>query len=305
MSVRLAKAKADRGKDRWIVIVDDHDVRELPTEMDLAYLLARPSAVRRQIVDEVAQTGRRWRSGLDRLSAPIDDDTEVWAAGVTYEMSRDARIEESADGDVYARVYDAERPELFFKAIGWRVSGPHAPIGTRADSSWDVPEPELALVVDSDGVVAGYTICNDVSSRSIEGANPLYLPQAKIFRGCCAIGPWIVPEWELGDVDNLAIRLRITRDGAMLWSGETSTSKLHRTLTSLVEFLYRGDVFPHGVILATGTCVVPPTDVSLTDGDVVVVDIDKVGELVNPVRRGMSAFAPLRPRCGRSAPTGK
>lgn len=294
--MRLAKVRASEREARWVVIVGDENIRELPPGMDLAHLLGLQFDRRRQVLTEAAQAGPRWTRGLADLLAPLDDDTEVWAAGVTYETSREARIEESGTADVYARVYDAVRPELFFKAVGWRVSGPGAPIGTRADSTWDVPEPELALVIDSAGVVAGYTVCNDVSSRSIEADNPLYLPQAKIFRGSCSVGPWIVPEWEIVDPRVLSIELEIMRDGAILWAGKTSTAKLHRTPDNLVQFLYSGDVFPHGVILSTGTSVVPGSEISLTDGDTVTIAIGEVGELVNPVRRDPAAFSELRPR---------
>ena len=220
------------------------------------------------------------------LRAPVDDDTEVWAAGVTYQVSREARMAESGDADVYARVYDAERPELFFKSIGRRVRGPGEPIGVRADSAWDVPEPELALVCTASGEIAGYTIVNDVSSRSIEGENPLYLPQAKMYRGSCAAGPWIVPASELPDPYALAVAVSIRRAGEVRWAGETSTARLHRRLADLVAWLYRGDDFPRGVVLATGTSAVPGPDVTLEADDEVTLEIEGVGVLRNPVRRG-------------------
>ncbi|MGV9296678.1 fumarylacetoacetate hydrolase family protein [Amycolatopsis sp. NPDC003676] len=223
------------------------------------------------------------------LRAPVDDDTEVWAAGVTYEVSREARMEESGDADVYARVYEAERPELFFKSVGHRVRGPGEPIGVRDDSTWDVPEPELALVCNANAEIVGYTIVNDVSSRSIEGENPLYLPQAKTYRGSCAAGPWIVPAQDIPDPYALGITVEIHRAGARRWAGETSTSRLHRRIPDLVSWLYRGDVFPRGAVLATGTSAVPGPDVTLEEDDEVTIMIEGIGTLRNPVRRGRSA----------------
>jgi 2-dehydro-3-deoxy-D-arabinonate dehydratase len=221
------------------------------------------------------------------LLAPVDGRTEVWACGVTYETSREARVEESEQAaDVYELVYDAERPELFFKSAAWRVSGPGQPIGVREDSTLDVPEPELALVVNRLGEVVGYTICNDVSSRSIEGENPLYLPQAKVYSGACGLGPWITPAWEVPDPYQLGIRLTIDRDGAQAWDGRASTSSLHRRLDDLVGYLMRGDTHPDGAILSTGTCLVPPPPFSLTAGDLVTIAIDGIGTLTNPVVRG-------------------
>jgi 2-dehydro-3-deoxy-D-arabinonate dehydratase len=255
---------------------------------------------------EVSSLAELWRSRVDDLRdrlaagqdgavdladadllAPVDGRTEVWAAGVTYEISREARIEESEkSADVYAQVYEADRPEVFFKSVAWRVRGPGAAIGVRADSEVDVPEPELALVVNRHGEIAGYTICNDVSSRSIEGANPLYLPQAKLFSGGCALGPGITPVWEIADPYTLGITLTVERDGAQEWHGTTNTSLLHRRLDELVDWLMRGDVHPDGVVLSTGTCLVPPPPFTLQEGDVVHIAVDGIGTLTNPVRRG-------------------
>lgn len=216
--------------------------------------------------------------------APVDEQ-EVWAAGVTYERSRDARMEESSQEDLYARVYDAERPEIFFKAPAWRCVGDHQPVAIRHDSSWDVPEPELALVIDTNGEIAGYTIGNDVSSRSIEGDNPLYLPQAKIYSGSCALGPWILLPSELPDPLALDIRLRIERGGDEYWTGQTSTSQFHRPLDALVECLYSALDFPAGSVLLTGTGIVPPSEFTLESGDSVTIEIDGIGTLTNHVYR--------------------
>lgn len=221
------------------------------------------------------------------LLAPVDGSTEVWACGVTYQVSREARVEESEQAaDVYQLVYDADRPELFFKSVAWRVRGPGQAIGIRTDSEVDVPEPELALVVNRFGEIVGYTICNDVSSRTIEGENPLYLPQAKIYFGSCALGPWITPVWQVPDPYRLDIGLTITRDGRDAWQGRASTSQLHRRLDDLVGYLMRGDIHPDGVVLSTGTCLVPDAPFTLRDGDTVHITIGSIGTLTNPVRRG-------------------
>lgn len=216
------------------------------------------------------------------LRAPVDEQ-EVWAAGVTYRRSRDARIEESSQQDVYSQVYDAPRPEIFFKAAAWRCAGDRARIGIRHDSTWNVPEPELTLVVDSSGKIAGYTIGNDVSSRSIEGENPLYLPQAKTYYGSCALGPWIVLPEELTDPQNLRIAIEVERDGESTWSGETSTSQMHRSFDELVAYLYAAIDFPSGALLMTGTGLVPPPDFTLQANDQVTIEIEGIGKLTNPV----------------------
>jgi len=186
----------------------------------------------------------------------------------------------------YALVYEAERPELFFKSAAWRVAGPGQPIAVREDSAIDVPEPELALILNSQAEICGYTVCNDVSSRTIEGENPLYLPQAKVYLGGCALGPAIRPAWEVPDPYRLTIRLTITRDGTDVWTGDASTAGLHRKFGELIDHLYRADVFPDGAVLATGTSLVPELPFTLADGDVVTIGIEHVGVLVNPVIRG-------------------
>ncbi|MGD0556255.1 MAG: fumarylacetoacetate hydrolase family protein [Streptosporangiaceae bacterium] len=225
------------------------------------------------------------------LLAPVDGRTEVWAAGVTYERSRTARMAESENSaDIYDRVYGAERPELFFKSAAWRVSGSGDPVSVRADSEIDVPEPELAVVLNYAGDVAGYTICNDMSSRSIEGENPLYLPQAKIYLGGCAVGPWIRPAWEIPDPYALTMELTIRRDGSDVWHGTESTSRLHRRIDELAAYLFREDDFPEGAVLSTGTSLVPDLPFTLRAGDEIRIAITEIGELVNPVVRGKAAL---------------
>jgi 2-dehydro-3-deoxy-D-arabinonate dehydratase len=226
-----------------------------------------------------------------RILPPVDGRTEVWACGVTYEISREARVEESErSADIYELVYHAPRPELFFKSAAWRVAGDGQAIAVRSDSTLDVPEPEVALVVNAFGEIVGYSICNDVSSRSIEGENPLYLPQAKTYLGGCALGPFIRPAWEVADPYDLSIGLTITRSGEVAWTGTASTSQLHRTYDELVRWLLHSDVHPSGVILSTGTCLVPPAPFSLAGDDVVRIDISEIGTLTTRVVRGLDAI---------------
>jgi 2-dehydro-3-deoxy-D-arabinonate dehydratase len=207
----------------------------------------------------------------------------VWAAGVTFRRSRDARLEESRGLDAYDKVYLAERPELFLKALPGTARGPGEPIGVRADSAWDVPEPELAVVADRRGEIVAYTIGDDVSSRSIEGENPLYLPQAKLYRGSCALGPCLVPVAEAPEPPEMEISLKIRRDGAGLFAGACSVGDMKRGLPELVDWLWRGQELPVGAVLSTGTAIVPPPELSLRPGDLVAIAITGLGELANPV----------------------
>ena len=219
-----------------------------------------------------------------RLLAPIDA-PETWAAGVTYERSRDARVEESQAKDVYTLVYEAERPELFMKdAAGRRTVGPGGTIGVRSDASWTVPEPELGLVLGPDARPLAATIGNDVSSRDIEGANPLYLPQAKIYAGACALGPAVlVPDdWSAP----FEIELRILGpDGASVYEGETSTARMRRSFDDLIDHLRRDNPLEPGTVLLTGTGLVPPDEVTLEPGQTVEIRVPGIGTLVNPVAR--------------------
>ncbi len=219
------------------------------------------------------------------LLPPIGSRQEVWAAGVTYLRSRDARMEEAknAGGDTfYDKVYVAERPELFFKALPSRVSGPGQPVRIRGDSTWDVPEPELTLVINAQAEIVGYTIGNDMSSRSIEGENPLYLPQAKSYDRCAGLGPGIyVPEQPLPPTTLIA--LAILRAGQPVFSGEIEIGQMKRQLPELVRFLFRECSFPHGVLLMTGTGIVPPDTFTLHSGDEVRITIGPIGTLVNVV----------------------
>jgi 2-dehydro-3-deoxy-D-arabinonate dehydratase len=220
----------------------------------------------------------------DQLMAPIQSQ-EIWASGVTYLRSKIGREEESqkaGGGDFYARVYEADRPELFFKATAHRTVGPGGVVRIREDSSWNVPEPELTLLITSSGKILGYTIGNDMSSRSLEGENPLYLPQAKTYDGCCAIGPCVlVTEESLPR--STAVQLTIRRRGAIVVEGEVTIDKMKRTPEELVSFLFRECTFPHGCLLMTGTGIMPPGEFTLERGDEIQITLEPIGTLVNTV----------------------
>lgn len=218
-----------------------------------------------------------------KLVAPVSEDSEVWGAGVTYQRSRDARKEESGIPDVYQLVYEADRPELFFKATARRTVGHEAEVGIREDATASVPEPEVAIVINKFGELIGMSICNDMTSRNIEGENPLYLSQAKIYYGSNSVGPMIRPIWEIVDHNKLDIYAKIERSGSIVWQAETSLKALNRTFDDLIEYLFRCQHFPFGVLLSTGTGIVPPLDISLQSGDVVTITVDQIGSLVNKV----------------------
>ena len=217
--------------------------------------------------------------------APVGSNQELWACGVTYLRSKIGRQEESKDaggGDFYARVYEAERPEVFFKSTPLRISAPGATVAIRKDSTWDVPEPELTLVASSSGKIIGYTIGNDMSSRSIEGENPLYLPQAKTYDGCAAVGPCIyVAEQPIPS--SSMIHLQINRNGQAVFEGSVGIDKMKRSHTELVSFVFRACSFPHGCLIMTGTGIVPPNEFTLKSGDEVRITIDHIGTLINTV----------------------
>lgn len=223
------------------------------------------------------------------ILAPIGDQ-EVWASGVTYYRSRNARIEESKDaggGTFYDRVYAAERPELFFKSTASRVVGPHGNVRIRADAKWSVPEPELTLLVNPRGEIIGYTIGNDMSSRDIEGENPLYLPQAKVYDASCALGPCILISSEPRSSET-AISIEIERNGAIVFSGTTTLAELKRDPKTLVSYLFRDMNFPSGVFLMTGTGIVPNDDFTLAQGDIIRITIEGIGTLENTVVQAQS-----------------
>lgn len=261
----LTKHKTTDGS-RWAV-----DGRFLQPGLRLSALLEMPrpdmlAALVNFSTDEPA---------AGEAEAPIDPQQEVWAAGVTYLRSREARKAESTVADMYEKVYEAERPELFTKSLGWRVSGHGAPIRIRRDSSWNVPEPELVLIINCYKEVVGYCAGNDVSSRDIEGENPLYLPQAKIYNGSCALGHGI---WlcEPDAIQNIPIQLEVRRGTETIFAGEANTSSMKRTLPELVDFLTRELDFPQGVFLMTGTCLVPEGGFTLQPDDIVLIQVGKL-----------------------------
>jgi 2-dehydro-3-deoxy-D-arabinonate dehydratase len=230
-------------------------------------------------------TGVAYFNPVTDALAPIGSQ-EVWAAGVTYYRSRAARMEEAktaGGGDFYSRVYDAPRPELFFKATPHRVAGNGGGVRIRQDSKWNVPEPELTLAINSLGQIIGYTIGNDMSSRDIEGENPLYLPQAKVYSQSCALGPAILIRNKPLD-SKTQILMEIERDGMVEFRGETELSNLKRTPEELVEYLFRDNSFPYGCFLLTGTGIVPPDDFTLQEEDVIRITIEPIGTLINHVR---------------------
>ncbi len=209
---------------------------------------------------------------------------DVWAAGVTYKRSREARQEEAQDGgDVYARVYNAQRPEIFFKAFPRYVVGHGGKIGIRGDSNWNVPEPELGVILNSAMDTVGFVIGNDMSSRDIEGENPLYLPQAKVYSAACSLGPCILLS-DRSSLPETSIHLEIERDGKKLFSGETHTNRIQRTLQELTSYLGRSSSYPAGLVLLTGTGIVPPGEMSVIEGDVITIVIEGIGALSNTVK---------------------
>lgn len=250
---------------RWDALLAREDLREY-----LAGTIAKGRAV--EAIDERT------------LEAPIENQ-EVWAAGVTYYRSRSARIEESQDaggGDFYDRVYSAQRPELFFKATAHRVAGPNAKVRIRRDANWSVPEPELTLAISPAGRIVGYTVGNDMSSRDIEGANPLYLPQAKVYDRSCALGPGILIAAEPLP-PTTEIRMEILRGETVEFQGAVTLADMKRDPATLVEYLFRDNSFPHGCFLLTGTGIVPPDHFTLASGDVIRISIAPIGTLVNQV----------------------
>lgn len=221
---------------------------------------------------------------VPHLLSPLDVQ-EVWAAGVTYLRSREARMGESASATLYDKVYEAERPELFFKATPNRVVGPNDYLYIRNDSQWNAPEPELTLVINPRMELVGFTVGNDMTARDIEGANPLYLSQAKIYLRCCALGPAITLAQEIADPTRLTILCTIYRQDAVVFQGSISTDRMKRSYGELISYLGRDNLFPNGVFLLTGTGIVPPDDFSLKEGDVVEITIEQIGTLRNPIRR--------------------
>ena len=250
----------------------------------LADILAADSP--KSVATSLKPTGERIAVSQAKLLAPIDHQ-EVWAAGVTYKRSQTARMEESETAaSCYDRVYVSPRPELFFKATPHRCSGPGAPVRIRQDATWNVPEPELTLVLSPKLKLVGFTIGNDMSSRDIEGDNPLYLPQAKVYDQCCGLGPWITLAEDMPAKPDIAISLKIERGGKAVFEGQTSAEQMARTFEGLIEWLGRDQTFPQGAFLLTGTGIVPDSTFTLAANDRVSITIAGIGTLVNPVVQG-------------------
>jgi 2-dehydro-3-deoxy-D-arabinonate dehydratase len=255
------------------------DGQLLPIDFSIGQLLQQPAA---GFQGYLAQIRSADPVTAGSLLAPVEPAHEVWAAGVTYLRSREAREAESATGDIYQRIYAASRPELFFKSPGWRVVAPGDAIRVRQDSRWNVPEPELTLVINRQGDIVGYTAGNDVSSRDIEGENPLYLPQAKVYNRSCALGPAIHLIHTPDELRSIPIRLKIRRAGDVVFQGETHTGLMKRTFEDLAAYLFRELDFPRGAFLMTGTGIVPPESFSLLPGDEVQISVGAI-ILTNPV----------------------
>ncbi|MFB6075242.1 MAG: fumarylacetoacetate hydrolase family protein [Haloarculaceae archaeon] len=278
-----------RDGDRRLLADDGdavHDLTAATPRLDSFGTLARSAAVADRSLDAIA---RRHLDDaptvtIDPAGAAVPVDAgEVWAAGVTYEISQEARESESESPDVYIQVYESERPELFLKATPSRTVGPGDDVGVRGDSTWDVPEPELGVVL-YDGDIVGYTVGNDVSSRSIEGENPLYLPQAKVYDRSCAIGPCVASTDSVDDPHDLVMEMTIERDGDTVYEGATSTGDMVRTCEELAGYLDRHNQLPELAVLLTGTALVPEEGFTLRPGDRVSIDIEEIGTLVNGVR---------------------
>ncbi len=250
-------------------------IKELPTLTQVMHYRLE------ELIDLIGEAPRNTVIGT--LAAPISPEIELWGAGVTYLRSRDARKEESGVPDVYQRVYEADRPELFMKSSAVRARSNGAPVGIRFDSAASVPEPEVAIYINKYQEIIGYSICNDMTARTIEGENPLYLSQAKIYTGSTALGPDITPSWLAPEPSAMSIKAKIQRGNDVAWQAETSLGALNRTLEDLVTYLFRCQEFPHGAILSTGTGIVPPLDISLQAGDIVEIDVAGIGVLSNKV----------------------
>jgi len=276
LKVKLAALRTERHSHQ-LVIFDGGIYYAIPGILSLADLhQLRISEIKDRLLE-------RGEIVSGDVVAPISPEIELWGAGVTYLRSRDARKEESGIPDVYQRVYEAERPELFFKSTASRTNTTNQSIGIRYDSPASVPEPEVAIFINKYQEIVGYSICNDVTARSIEGENPLYLSQAKIYLGSTSLGPEITPSWLVPSAALMTISAQITRSGIQVWQAETSLGALNRTLADLVSYLFRCQRFPFGVILSTGTGIVPPLDVSLQAGDTVEISVAGLGILSNQV----------------------
>ena len=282
--MRIAKVRLDNGEVR-VAIVEEAGLKLLPLGRTLSEILHAPKPA--QLAASLANPAATpFTADKVTFLAPIDQQ-EVWAAGVTYKRSQVARMEESEHGaSHYDLVYSAPRPEIFFKANPHRVSGPDQPVRIRVDTKWSVPEPEFTLVINPQKQLVGYTVGNDMSARDIEGENPLYLPQAKVYDACCGLGPTILLADQPIDRAATKITLSIKRGGKEVFHGETNVDQMKRTFEDLIDWLGKDNSFPTGALLLTGTGIVPPNDFTLAVGDSISITITGIGTLTNPVVQG-------------------
>lgn len=285
--MRIAKIQLPNGQTK-VALIEEQGLRilkETPALRTISDILHSPNPTQaaKSLIDE---TSPRVPAADVKFLAPIDHQ-EVWAAGVTYKRSQVARMEESEHGaSHYDLVYSAPRPELFFKATPHRVAGDGQPVRIRVDTKWSVPEPEFALVINPHKKLVGYTIGNDMSARDIEGENPLYLPQAKVYNECCALGPSILLAEQPLDRPATKIELAISRQGREVFRGETNLDQMKRTFEDLIDWLTKDNSFPTGAVLLTGTGIVPPNDFTLVAGDSIAISVTGIGTLTNPVVQG-------------------
>ena len=281
--MQIAKYQDASGNARIATVKDNQFVPLVASERlaTLSDILAADDPI--QAAESLEQEAALPISGDITFSPPIDAQ-EVWAAGVTYKRSQTARMEESeAAASCYDRVYQADRPELFFKATPHRVAGHLQPLRIRQDATWNVPEPEITLVLSPAMKIVGLTVGNDMSSRDIEGENPLYLPQAKCYRQCAGLGPWITLYRELPPAEEIGVHLRIERQGQVVFHGDTGATEMARSFEDLVQWLARDNDFPTGAFLMTGTGIVPTSEFTLNPDDMIHITIDGIGTLSNPV----------------------
>ena len=283
--MKIAKLQLPSGDSAVALVRDSQfEIVDLGAFATLSELLAAPDPV--AAINGLKSIGQVVPESEVRLLPPIDAQ-EVWAAGVTYKRSQTARMEESETAaSCYDRVYNSPRPEIFFKATPHRVRGAGQALRIRQDATWNVPEPELALVLSPDLRIVGYTVGNDMSSRDIEGDNPLYLPQAKMYDACCGLGPWITLAHAMPAKEDIEISLTIERAGAKVFAQATRVSEMARGFEELVQWLGRDNSFPHGAFLLTGTGIVPDSDFTLRPQDIVSITISGVGTLVNSIVQG-------------------
>jgi 2-dehydro-3-deoxy-D-arabinonate dehydratase len=289
--LRIIRFMQDHSVPTLAAVTDDSQVYTLPQTdfLELVHQANEQETTPLALIREIISRSAPLPFSMEELPllAPIIA-PEVWAAGVTYERSREARNYEATGGKLdvttfYDKVYNAERPEIFFKSTPSRTVGPHQAVAIRSDSHWQIPEPELGLVIDKAGNILGYTIGNDMSCRDIEGENPLYLPQAKIWKNSCSIGPAIRLAETVDDPYQFQITCRIFRNGAMAFEGSANTGQLNRTFDELISYLVRDNELADGTVLLTGTTIVPPNEFSLADGDRIEIEISDIGTLINPV----------------------